>query len=1243
MKILAVRTKNLASLDGLNEINFTTEPLSTAGIFAITGPTGSGKSTILDALCLALYAKTPRYAAAGAGVDVVDVKGTTIPQHDPRRVLRMGAGDGFAEVDFVSIDGEAYRSKWSVRRAHGKADGALQAYEMSLTKITENQPVSGRKTELLDKITHLVGLSFEQFTRSVLLAQGDFTAFLKAGKDEKASLLEKLTGTYIYSDISKQVFENHKAERVKLDVLNTSREGIYTFTEEELNEKEIQLEDCGEELVEAKKEEEILTKERTWHIQLAEFVKMAQETERKYKSAIEQKTNAFPREKKLREVIQIQPAKSLVDDVKRMNKNFLEKSELADELAHNLQQLLQLQKDVTDKKESLIGELKKKKQAENDAKPLLDKAKSLDVQLEEKQKQKDLAETQKEKTLAEYENLCKQLSDEETKLDAINTTIEEITCWLQKNEARKLLGEEKDSVLRELSYAGKFLIASNVNEKNIATTEKELRKLGIHESELRKKAENLNETITKQKAELLSQRAQVNEINIQDLELQKQDADRLNEEIILAEAHWKNLFSSTNAFHQLLKDYQTDKDRLQKTQDELSAANQLLSAKKVEKETSQKMLEKARLAATDNVENLRQQLISSEPCPVCGSTKHPYIIENPELSNVLKSLEKEYNEAENIYENQFSLFKSLEAQLETLESSTANFAELIPIKEKELADIKREWEQLDIHKQAENVDMDMRANWLERKKFAHKKHQTMLQEQISLYYSQKEALENTQDQFQKSLNELGEISLDIKTVEGLISTEKIKLERYRDEKNNAQAGLQKSKETLSIYFPYEIWYENWLKNPEEFERELSQFAEMWKGKSESLIKNRQFAGIAEATVKELRKQSESLKKDVADKNDSFEKIIADWSQVSEQRKAIFGGKSVWEVESELKMAVETAEATLKDCEVEAANGEKNVTQTSTRLQQTEIDRENFEKSTIESKTKLTDWISEYNARCNAKLSEKLLSELLRFDQNWIEHERAELQKLTDDVNLTKSAFEERQKDVNHHIGMRISEKELPEVEALLTKTQTEITELQEKINGIRSEIKENERKHEQIAVLLQHIEKQHTITDDWAKLNELIGSADGKKFRQIAQEYTLDVLLSYANVHLASLNPRYVLERTATSLGLQIKDLNMGNEVRTVYSLSGGESFLVSLALALGLASLSSNRIQVETLFIDEGFGSLDIETLNIAMDALERLHNQGRKVGVISHVQEMSERISTQIHVSKQRSGKSVVKVRSI
>ncbi|PWF49268.1 SbcC/MukB-like Walker B domain-containing protein, partial [Massilia glaciei] len=216
--------------------------------------------------------------------------------------------------------------------------------------------------------------------------------------------------------------------------------------------------------------------------------------------------------------------------------------------------------------------------------------------------------------------------------------------------------------------------------------------------------------------------------------------------------------------------------------------------------------------------------------------------------------------------------------------------------------------------------------------------------------------------------------------------------------------------------------------------------------------------------------------------------------------------------------------------------------------------------------------------------------------------------------------------------------------AALDAVQAERAAAQEAAAALRLQLAQDDARRAQAASILGELAQQQVVERRWGQLSELIGSSDGKKFRNYAQQFTLDVLLGYANSHLGQLARRYRLERVpgaaGPSLGLLVRDLDMGGEVRSVNSLSGGESFLVSLALALGLASLSSNRVRVESLFIDEGFGSLDSETLRIAMDALDGLQSMGRKVGVISHVQEMTDRIATRILVQPNGGGTSSVTV---
>ncbi|WP_287812834.1 AAA family ATPase, partial [Pseudomonas sp.] len=212
MKILAIRLKNLASLAGPVELDFTAEPLASAGLFAITGPTGAGKSTLLDALCLALFGAVPRLSKTGRDGKVPDVD-SELSTGDPRTLLRRGTGAGFAEVDFVGIDGRRYRARWEANRARDKAGAKLQHSRQSLRDLDNDQLLTSQKSEYKGLLETCLGLNFEQFTRAVLLAQSEFSAFLKADDNERSELLEKLTDTALYTRLGKRAFEKSRDAR----------------------------------------------------------------------------------------------------------------------------------------------------------------------------------------------------------------------------------------------------------------------------------------------------------------------------------------------------------------------------------------------------------------------------------------------------------------------------------------------------------------------------------------------------------------------------------------------------------------------------------------------------------------------------------------------------------------------------------------------------------------------------------------------------------------------------------------------------------------------------------------------------------------------------------------------------------------------------------------------------------------------------------------------------------------------
>ncbi|AJW65041.1 Nuclease SbcCD subunit C [Elizabethkingia miricola] len=1239
MKILAIQIKNLASLENA-EIDFTLEPLCSAGIFAITGPTGAGKSTILDALCLALYAKTPRYRTAENGIDITDVKGNTIKQDDVRGILRDGTSNGYAEVDFVGIDGHHYATSWRVRRAHNKADGSLQNYEMTLKNITTGQSIPGKKTELLVEIERLVGLNFEQFTRSVLLAQGDFTAFLKAGKDEKSSLLEKLTGTHIYSEISKSIFENHREQQQNLRDLTIRCEGILTLTSEELNallERKVILETS------VKSEEqkiEDLNKEIHWHEQLIKIQDGVASAKQQYNLTNNDKTDALPREQKLNQIISLQPAKPLINSLNEVQNQLVVKSKLSKQLDSDLLSLQKQKKVLEDTLEDALNELNKKIKEEEDAQPLLNEAKSLDAKLSEKTVQVKKAAEEVETAQNKQEQHRERLSQIKKKSDLIDQKIIILNQWKTDNEKHQSITEQENVILSKLKDAESILKNLNIYNSRIQNAEKEIENQQQRKQELEIESQSHQKSILLLQTENDAVEKLLSSITIHDIEKDKATTDSSIEDIVSATAHWKLLYNAINQEELLKKSVEQNKTDQEQQTEKWIEAEKLLETKKSVRDISLKILENTRLTATKNVEDLRNQLKSEEPCPVCGSTTHPYTIYNPSLNLVLSEIEKEYRQAEENYEKHISLCSTLKQSAIQAEQTITKLETEISQKKVTIQELQCVWSEFHIYEKCEEQLFEERTNWLQKQLLEQKDKQVNLAQQIQLYNKQKQQLETHRISFAEFSKKLTDTENNIKDVERKLKSLEEQKINDSGEQEKERNKLEDMKQSLTVHFESQQWFQNWQANPEEFAKRIKKFALEWNDNSKKLDENTLEKNILFEKLKGIQEQSSNIDDELKLKEQDLTLIRSQETELLTKRKTIFKGESTDTVEKGLKEAVNTSRQTLEQKKKDTESIQSNITRAIAQIEHLEKDKTSLLERENKLKKEFGDWLSSYNHQHQIKITADELLPLLELTQAWIENEIKSLRAIDDLLMQAKSILTERNTALETHTTQQVSEKTWEELIQLQTEVLASSKQNFQAITEIGFRIKEDESNKSRIGHLLQDIEKQSLIVDNWAKLNDIIGSADGKKFRQIAQEYTLDVLLSYANIHLEALNKRYVLERIPNSLGLQVIDQDMGDEIRTIYSLSGGESFLVSLALALGLASLSSNRMTVESLFIDEGFGSLDPTTLNIAMDALERLQNQGRKVGVISHVQEMTERIPVQIKVSKQQSGKSKVEI---
>lgn len=1234
MKILAIRICNLASLEGAAEIDFTQEPLATAGIFAITGPTGAGKSTILDALCLALYGKTPRYnTQADSGIEVKNIS-----QSDARGILRDGTSEGSAEVDFVGQDQQNYRATWSVRRARNRADGNLQAYNITLTNLSTQTEVPGKKSDLLPEIERLVGLSFEQFTRSVLLAQGEFTAFLKAGRDEKSSLLEKLTGTEVYSNISKRIYDRHKEETLKLRDLDTQRLGIQTLTPEELAQLEEQQKGVITTLQTLEQRITQLDLEIGWYQQLNTLQGQLNVAHTQHKEERATRAEAEPRNKKLQQVERVQGVRTPVENLRTVQLQLTRQQDQQRAQKEALDRLTVQQEQHREVVRQLEEQLSMKTKEQEEAKPLLDRAKALDVQLHEKQQQVQQAGEELKGVQAKQQQITNTLAHWNREVKETEEEIDRLTQWKTKFADRQQIAEHESLILARLTDAMSALDAEGRALYQLKELTEKTEALRVTRELTVKKQTTIDHELQSARQQYDTTHTALAAIPHQKLEQEKTGVDDTLQQLTQAVAHWRLVISAQQeAAH-------TGK-RLGARQQELSNQQQQLAPGEVEKARLQKevalqMLNKARLAATESVEQLRQQLVPDEPCPVCGSIDHPYVLDNPQLQFVLTELEKAFHQQEQVYLQQLHNHTTLEAVIRTLTEEVAALEKEQGQKQQQADALNNAWLSFAVHAECLNVPHAEKADWLQTRLQQQKDRQQQLQQQLKVIREQQqqgEAQRNERDRLEKLFTD---ITNEIKDKERIGQS-------LQEQHGQQDRDLQKAKHTLTgiqteleKYFNSADWFKAWKDDPKTFTRKIQEFAAGWKTNLQALDELALLQGTSTATLTGLKEQVAATATDMIIKQQNVETCTQQYKTLRDNRTGLFAGKPVAEVEQVLQAAMNSARQKLEESYSRREELRNALTRTTTEKEQNENQLTLVQQQQHQLQVQITQWLQQYNETQTEALTEEILTGLLQFNISWIEGERTAIRQLDDALTRAETVLTERQTALDQHRQQHQPQQSAEELQVQLNEAKTENATQQRLQTEIQVRLRNDVANKERIGDLLQRIEAQKQQEEHWAKLNEVIGSADGKKFRQVAQEFTLDVLLGFANVHLEVLNQRYVLQRIPNTLGLQVVDCDMGDEVRTVYSLSGGESFLVSLALALGLASISSSRMQVESLFIDEGFGSLDPNTLNIAMDALERLHNQGRKVGVISHVQEMTDRIPVQIKVNKQQSGKSIIDI---
>ena len=470
MKILAIRGKNLASLTGSFEVDFNQEPLTSAGLYAISGPTGAGKSTLLDALCLSLYDNTPRLARAGAQGVLPDVKGNTVSPQDPRNLLSRGHGEGYAETDFVGNDGDIYRARWSVRRAHSKSDGGLQPSQMNLWKLSDMQAIGHAKTEVKAAIEARLGLSFAQFTRAVLLAQNEFAAFLKADDSERAELLQTLTGTDIFAALSKQAYQRYRQEESQLQGISQQMNGLNPLDAPERLQLEQEFAALEAEARTLNTQLDNLESQLQWHLNRQAAEQRKQQAEQQLDTARTEKTATAERGAHLQTVEAVQVARPLLDDYQREHQAV---SQTTDELEQWRRRLVQAE---TAREKSLAAVMAQQQQVDTiqadqkAAAPLIETARTLDHALVNlRERESELAQHQTEAGQL-TQQATEQLAAAEQKLAHTQQQLAATETWLHQHETLEALASgwpRWDALLQQAETVWQSLHASEADTTSL--------------------------------------------------------------------------------------------------------------------------------------------------------------------------------------------------------------------------------------------------------------------------------------------------------------------------------------------------------------------------------------------------------------------------------------------------------------------------------------------------------------------------------------------------------------------------------------------------------------------------------------------------------------------------------------------------------------------------------------------------------------------------------------------------------
>lgn len=1213
MRILRVRFKNLNSLAGEWSIDFSHPAYAAEGIAAITGPTGAGKSTILDAICLALYGRTPR---------LNNINQTA------NEILSRKTGECFAEVLFETQAGR-FNCHWSQRRARGSAEGKLQAQKHELANARTGEMLASKVKEVEACVIEITGMSFERFIRTMFLAQGNFAAFLLASPDERAPILEQITGTGIYSDISRRAHERYALEHKRLEELQARLSGMSLLSpdEELLLRNALQQEIAAEKALAdqlAGKREEI-----SWLEKIASLEEDLRLIIVRKQELAERKERFEPLRRKLGRAAQALELSGAASELGALRKEHAAEQEKHAACMRQLSESESLLVRGEAGHKGASEALAEARSKQLEAAPGIRKARELDVKIREKlaplsAATNSLAEKEKEHALLEQKQtgdlaLLREVKEKSAALAGLMRARQADRALVESFVGIKLKviratslweqlaakGHEKKAVDKQLAdCAGEWKQCSLALERAAGEKKQAEEKLAQREKELKTLLQGETIDVWRERQLACARQSLILERAVQAWEA----GDKARGKAGAAKAELERLRRETGALELVLPE--RDKQVALLEQNRAALENQMLLLQKVKA-----------------YEEERAFLEEGKPCPLCGATVHPYALGNkPQPDEQAGKLALVREELKTLRESQSAdnmRLGRLRGQAAQVEKSLAETALLI----KEAEDA------LQAHCLA--LSLEPGSEELPARLEALRKDREQEQEKLSLLLRNAAELEAgiaaLRDSHGKSIEAAARAERESALLEQKKSGLLLAAERLGTEADTLQSEYQAAhKEVLEEIGPFGM-EAGQAESLEEVLAVLSQRREQWLAWEKELAGYERSMAALEPVTGQQADLLQKSRKELQERREHVSALERELATLREERKALLGDMSPETEEERLAKAVESAQVTL-DAASEAVQ----------KARQSVGSLREMERSLSASLNARNARLNSTEAAFAALCREKGFADEADFRSACLTgEERAALikqgQALTDEETALSAGEEEKSRLLNVEKEKELSAMPLDVLRKELADLLEKQKDKQQEIGGINRKLIDNEQIREKQREQAALVDAQRRECLRWDMLHDLIGSADGKKFRNFAQGLTFEMLIAYANRQLAKLSDRYLLLHSPDRpLELSVVDNYQAGEIRSAKNLSGGESFIVSLALALGLSYMAGKSVRVDSLFLDEGFGSLDEEALGIALDTLGSLKQEGKLIVVISHVQALKDCIAAQIKVSPLAGGRS-------